>query len=114
MIRKIIKHKVVGGACCTAIGIVLAGLLMAYFGLWDAGNGPLIIHFNDMNGITNIGNLWDIILMGILGLIVTFINFFIAMELEERDRFLGKVVAAASVMFAVLLFISFAAILNIN
>ena len=73
-----------------------------------------MLHFNDISGITDVGNLWGIVSMGILGVAVTVIDFFIAMELEERDRFLGKMVAVASVLFAVLLFIAFAAILSFN
>jgi len=108
------KHKAVGAACLAAIAIALGGFLWAYFGLRGAVGVPLVVHFNDMNGITDVGDLRDIASIGILGIIVTVVDFFIAMELEERDLFLGKVVAVASVFFAVLLFIAFAAILGIN
>lgn len=115
MIEKIKKHKAVAGACLAAIALALGGFLWAYFRLLNvAGGGPLVLHFNDMNGITDVGNLWGIASMGILGIVVTVVNFVIAIEMEERDRFLGKVVATASVFFAVLLFIAFAAILSIN
>ena len=114
MIEKIIKHRIVSGVCFAAFFVVCAGFLMAYLGLREIGSGPLVIHFNDMSGITKVGDIWDIILIGIWGIVITSINFFIAIELEERERFLGKVVAGASLVFAVLLFISFAAILNIN
>jgi uncharacterized membrane protein len=115
MTKKIIKYKAVSAACLGAIAIALGGFLWVYFRLRNtAGGGLLVLHFNDMNGITDVGNLWGIVSMGILGVAIAVVNFFIAMELEERDRFLGKVVAVASVFFAVLLFIAFAAILGIN
>ena len=112
--KKIMRHKAVGAACLGAVAIALGGFCWAYFRLRNMGGGPLVLHFNDMSGITEVGNLWGIISMGILGIAVTVVNFFIAMELEERDRFLGKVVAVASVFFAGLLFIAFAAILSMN
>ena len=109
------KHKGDRTACLGAIAIALCGFLWAYFRLLNiVGNGPLVLHFNDMDGITNVGNLWGIVSMGVLGIAVTVVDFFIAMELEERNRFLGKMVAVASVFFAVLLFITFAAILSFN
>jgi hypothetical protein len=67
-----------------------------------------------MGGITDVGDLWGVVSMGVLGVAVTIVDFFVAIELEERDRFFGKVVAVASVFFAVLLFIAFAAILGMN
>jgi len=112
--KKIIKHKALAAACLAAIALALGGFLWAYFSLWNMSGGPLVLHFNDMNGITDVGNLWGIASIGILGIVVTVVDFFIAMELEERDRFLGKIVAVASVFFAVLLFIAFAAILSFN
>jgi len=108
------KHKAVGAACLGATVITLGGFLWAYFALRNTGGGSLVLHFNDMNGVTEIGNLWGIISMGILGIAIMVVNFFIAIELEERDHFLGKIVAVASFFFAVLLFIAFAAILSMN
>lgn len=114
MIKKIINHKAVSAACLGAIAVALGGFCWAFFRLWSMRNGPLVLHFNDMKGITEIGGFWDIVSMGALVVTITIVNFFIAIELEERDRFLGKVVAVGSVFFAVLLFIAFAAILSIN
>ena len=114
ILKKIINHKAVSAACLGAIAVALGGFLWGYFKLWSMRGGPLVLHFNDISGITEIGNLQDIVSLGILGIAITVINFFIAMELEERDRFLGKMVAVGSGFFAVLLFIAFAAILSIN
>jgi hypothetical protein len=41
-------------------------------------------------------------------------NFFIALEFDARDRFLGKFTAVMTLVFATLLFIAFAAIINVN
>lgn len=114
MVEKIIKYKAVSAACCAAVAMALGGFLWAYAGVRNAGGGPVTVHFNDMNGITEIGNIGSVVSIGILGVIITVLNFFIAIELEEREHFGGKVVAAESVLFAVLLFIAFAAILGAN
>jgi len=79
-----------------------------------SGSGPFILHFNDMVGITSVGDLSVIIFMGVVGIVATVMNFFISLEFEERDPFLGKVMAGATLVFAVLLFIAFASILNVN
>ena len=42
------------------------------------------------------------------------VNFFLALELEARDWFLGKIVAAATLVLSVLIFIAFAAIISVN
>jgi hypothetical protein len=114
MLERIIKHKAVSAACLSAIFITLAGFLWVYFGLRMTGSGPFVIHWNDMNGITEVGGLWSVAAVGMLGIFITVIDFFIATELEEREPFLGKVVATASALFAVLLFIAFAAILGMS
>jgi len=113
MIEKIMKYKAVSVAGLAAVALALGGFFWAYFGLRHAG-GPIVLHFNDMDGVTETGTLWIIVLMGFSGVIITVVNFFIAIELEQRDRFLGKVVAVASVLFAVLLFLALTAILSVN
>ena len=52
--------------------------------------------------------------MGFLGVAVVFMNFFLATDLEDRDWFLGKFTAAATLGFAALIFIGFAAIISVN
>jgi hypothetical protein len=42
------------------------------------------------------------------------VDFFIALDLEARDNVLGKIVAAVTLIMAVLLFLAFAAIINVN
>ena len=42
------------------------------------------------------------------------LNGMLAFALEERDRFLGKFVAAATLFLAGLIFIYFAAIIDVN
>ncbi len=93
---------------------VLSGWLWAHFALRGAANAPLILHFDDLSGITSVGTSANLTFMGFFGIAIVIMNFFIAIGLEDRDRFFGKLAAAATLVFAILLFIAFAAILNVN
>lgn len=114
MVKKILRHKVVSGFFLTSLSLVLGGSLWAYFSLRGVSGVPLILHFDDIGGITSVGSLGTLVFMGVFGIIVVMLNFFIALEFEERDRFLGKAAAAVTFIFALLLFIAFAAIINVN
>ena len=114
MIKKILQSRVVAALSFVSVAFVLGGFVWAYTSLSTSGAGPFILHFNDMDGITSVGGLGVIVFMGVFGLAATVMNFFIALEFEVRDRFLGKIMAAATLVFSVLLFIAFAAILNVN
>jgi hypothetical protein len=80
----------------------------------NASSGPLILHFNDTIGITAIGSFASLLLMGILGMVIVIVNFFVALGLEARDKVLGKIVAVMTLVLAVLLFLAFAAIIKVN
>lgn len=114
MIKKILKYRAVAAVSFASMAFVLGGFFWSYFSILASGAGPFILHFNDMDGITSVGSLGVVVFMGVFGFVVALMNFFIAMEFESRDRFLGKITAGATLIFAVLLFIAFAAILNVN
>jgi hypothetical protein len=114
MVKKILKHKPVFGLSVAALAFVLGGFFWAYSSLGSVSGVPLILHFSDLQGITQTGGLDLIVFMGVFGAIVVIMNSFIAMELVERDRFLGTLTASMTLLFAVLLFIAFVAILNVN
>lgn len=114
MLKKIAAYRVVTAMYGASLAFVLGGFLWAFFALRGIGTGPFIIHFDDMLGITQVGGLGPLFGMGIFGLFAVVINFFISIELEERDRFLGKIAAGATLLFAILLFVAFAAIVNVN
>lgn len=114
MIKKILRYRAVSATSFAAIAFVLGGFLFAYFDLRRIGVGPLILHFDDIEGVTSVGSLRTVVFVGVLGLMTTIMNFFIALELEARDRFLGKIAAAVTLIIAILLFIAFLAIVNVN
>ena len=90
------------------------GTLWAYLALRGVANTPIILHFDDLLGITAVGGLGSVMAVGILGAVFVLINSFLAFELDLRDRFLGKFVAVLTLVFAILLFLALSAIINVN
>ncbi|HVN26127.1 MAG TPA: hypothetical protein VMT99_00535 [Candidatus Paceibacterota bacterium] len=114
MLQKAIRYRAVSGLALLSLVFVAGGSAWAYASLLASGTGPYIMHFNDMTGITSVGDATPVAFAGVLGVIVVLMNFFIALEFEQRDGFLGKVLAGGTLIFAVLLFLACAAILNVN
>jgi hypothetical protein len=113
MTQKIFEHWIVSALCGVALLFVLGGFFWTYFSLRATG-GPFILHFNDIGGITSVGGLGSLVFMGVFGVIVVLMNFAIALEFDSKDKFFGKFLAATTLVFAVLLFIAFIAILSVN
>jgi hypothetical protein len=114
MIKKIAKYRLVSLLSLASFALVAGGFFWAYGALRNSGAGPLILHFNDMTGITALGSFGTLLLMGGIGIVIVVINFFVAIGLEERDRVLGKVTAGMTLVMAILLFFAFAAIIKVN
>lgn len=114
MIKKIAQYRLVSLLSLASLAFAAGGFFWALGALQYISSGPLILHFNDIQGITSIGNFGGIILMGILGIAIVVVNFFIALALEARDRVLGKIVASVTLVMAILLFLAFAAIIKVN
>ena len=108
-----LKHRILYSIFLASFALVLGGTLWAYFAL-RLSSGPVIIHFNALSGINLIGSFWSIVGFGATGLVMIAANFFIALELEERDGFMGKLVAAETVLLAGLIFVALAAIISVN
>jgi len=113
MLGKILKFRLVSVLSAASLAFVLGGSVWAYFALRGTST-PLVLHFNDISGISQIGGIGDLLWFGATGLVVVLVNFFVALELEARDWFWGKLLATATLVFALLLFIGFAAIISVN
>jgi hypothetical protein len=113
LLRRLAKFKAMTAGFALSFLFIAAGWLWAYIILRKI-NQPIILHFNNFLGITRIGNLTDLAETGIFGLLMAVINFLLAFNLEERDWFLGKLMAAATLFFGILIFIGFAAIISVN
>ncbi|OGY99933.1 MAG: hypothetical protein A3B13_01975 [Candidatus Liptonbacteria bacterium RIFCSPLOWO2_01_FULL_45_15] len=111
--KKILEHKIVSLVFLFGFILVIGGWLKAYIALREVSQ-PLILHFNNAVGINQIGNLGDLAAVGIFGLVALVLDFFVSIELDERDQFLGKMTAAAGLFLAILIFIGFSAIISVN
>ncbi|MDR3581779.1 MAG: hypothetical protein P4L67_00705 [Candidatus Pacebacteria bacterium] len=115
--RIFVNHKLITGMFAAAFAFVLGGFAwaLAALGAWsNGGSGPRILHFNDIAGITQLGTAGDVMLAGIFAVIVVAVNFTIALELDARDRIMGKVTAVITLAASILLFIACTAILGVN
>ncbi len=111
--KKIFEYRVYNLALCAAAVLVLGGWLWAFLALKDIKQ-DIIINFESLEKINSVGSFADLSKVGFFGLIVTFLNFLIATELEKRDRFWGRFTAGAMVFIGALIFIYFVAIIFVN
>jgi len=114
MMKYFMRHREIALMSLAAFLFSAGGTLWCYLSLRGVANTPLILHFDDLSGITAVGGLRALTAIGILGSLFTVINFFLAVELDLRDRFLGKLIAILTLIFAILLFLAFSAIINVN
>src|SRR3989338_7663406 len=99
MIKKIVKFRFMGITFLVSFLLVAGGCLWAYLKLKEI-TSPLILHFNDA-GINQIGSFKELLWIGITGMVAVVVNFFVALEFEARDRFLGKMLAAGTLLLGV-------------
>lgn len=114
MIKNISKYRLVSLLSLASFAFAAGGFFWALGALGGASSGPFILHFNDMQGITSIGGFGDLLLMGVIGMAIVIVNFFVALALEARDAVLGKLVAAMTLAMVILLFLAFVAIIKVN
>ena len=114
MVELFRRYRLVAWLSTASLIFVLGGFIWALAMLSRASQALLILHFNDLSGITALGSVGKVMRVGILGLVVVGMNTAIAFEFEQRRSFLGKFLAGATLLFAALLFIAFAAIIKAN
>ncbi len=107
-------HRAIVAMCAAALALVAGGFVWALATLRAAGPGPFILHFNDITGITQVGTAGELAFAGVFAAVLVVVNFAVALELDARDRVLGKLLAAVTLLAAVLLFMACAAIMNVN
>ena len=110
---KIVRARLLSSLFGGSFLLVLSGIFWVY-GKLQSVKGPLVVHFDDLFGISRIGDIFDILQPGFVCLLVILVNFLIALELEEKDRFLPRFLAGMTLFFSILIFISFAAIISVN
>ena len=113
MWQKLKKYRVLGTLLGGSFALVVGGWAWASLALRGLSR-PLIVSFNDIQGVTGTGAWTHLHGLGGVGLVLVIVNSFLALELERRDRFWGKLVAAATLALSALIFIAFASIISIN
>ncbi len=113
-----VRHNAVVGMGAAAIAFIAGGFGWALIALGAFQVGlsgrPVILHFNELSGITRIGTAADLLAAGVFALVAAAAGIAVAFELDRRDRVLGKLAAAVVLAAAVLLFIACAAIISVN
>jgi|SRR3989344_1610360 len=112
-LRRLFKYRFLSLAFLAGLALVLGGWLWAFFALKEITT-PLIILFDTTSGIEQIGYASDLARVGVFGLMVVLVNFFISIELEERMPFWGRLTSFTTVFLGILIFIYFAAIISVN
>ena len=112
-LQKIKKHKFVSLTFLTSGLVVGLGWLWAIAALGNI-HQPLILHFSSYAGINEIGDLGNLGNIAVFSLVAVTLNFSLALALEARNNFWGKLLAAGTFFFALLIFIGFAAIIGVN
>jgi len=113
MLEKIKKHKLISIFLALSLVFVAGGFLWAWFSLGRTSS-PVIVHFDDLYGITTATGRGVVVFAGIFGLAMVLVNASLAFEFEERNSLFGKLTAILTLALAILLFIAFAAILSVN
>lgn len=111
--KRFFSHIFSSVASLVALAMILGGWVWAYFALHKVPE-PLVLHFAAPLGVTQAGPFAVLSEVGAFAFIVALINTWISFELEERGRFLGKLLAAGTLVFGLLIFLGFIAIINAN
>lgn len=111
--KKYLEHRVLALSFFIDFLFVVFAFLWGYVRLKDA-SGPIILHYDNYVGIDFIGGMSQLMWVAALSAVIVITNFFIAAELEARNKFLSRVVASITAVMAVLIFIGFAAIISVN
>lgn len=113
MLQKFLKFKIITVSFAIGYFLVVLGWIWSFLAL-KGDKQPLILHFSNSGGISQIGGVKDLTTVAVFSLIFLTADFLLALELEERDWFLGKMLAAGAVFLSILIFIGFAAIIGVN
>ena len=99
-------------------GLLVAGGWARTYYVLRGATQPIITHWTSGSGITEIARPEEIPLalarLGATGLLIVLVNFFLAIELERRTAYLGKLLAVGTFFIAALIYISFSAIIAVN
>lgn len=107
------KHRLVSGVFIVSFFLTAYASVWAYVALHSSSQ-QLILHFSEDAGITKIGDVGQLVLLGVSGCLLVIVNLILALLLEERVKFLGRLLTGATLFTAILIFIAVSAIISVN
>lgn len=93
------------GLFCAAVWVVVS--------LYSSEQ-PQILQYASSMGIFRIGSVWDILMLIVTGMVFATANYFLAISLHERNRFLSLLTSAVSILVSALIFIAVSAMIGVN
>ncbi len=107
------ESRFVAGACGIAMVLAISAAVLPYIALRSIST-PLVIHFSDATGIDRVGSVWEIVEIGMLGIVIVAVNSAVVFELEKRKLIWAKFLALATLLLAALIFAGVLAIISVN
>jgi hypothetical protein len=93
--------------------ILIVSFSLYYIELADAKN-LLVIHFKSLGGVDFLGSKWDALAILFSGLIITVINFLLAILLYNRQRLLSYLAGTATLLLSLLILLAITVIIIVN
>lgn len=79
-----------------------------------SSNQPQILQYANSLGIFRIGSVWDILMLIFTGLVFAVADYFVAVSLHPRSRFLSILTSSISLFVSGLIFIAVSAMIGVN
>ncbi len=109
-----LKDKIIIIFFGLSVVLLFVSALVGSIGL-PGSQGPLIIRFNKLIGEANlVGDFRTVFSLGLVTSFTLLINFLLAREIYNRERFLSYILAAASLIVSLLFLIAVSGIVAVN
>lgn len=107
------QHLFIILAAALSLGLVIGGWTWAFLVLGDESQ-PLILHFNSLVRINLTGSLNDVLGFVVWSILALLINIALSFRMHRFNSVFGRIIASASILWAVLIFVGIAAIIRVN
>jgi hypothetical protein len=107
------KHRETAFASGISLLLIVCGWVLAWVKLRGIKE-PLVLHYSTYTGINQIGTLREVRDIAITGLVIWALDTILASALDDREPFLGRLLAFGALAAGVLLFFAFLAIISLN
>lgn len=109
-----LRNKIITTFFALSITLLFVSALVGGIGL-PGSQGPLVIRFDKFADEVNlIGDLRTVFGLGVVVSFMILVNFLLAREIYERERFLSYIFAAATLIVSFLFLIAVSGIVAVN